>query len=101
MDQEGITKKFYTFIQPAASVTLNDPSKMGAAEMIQMMHEYFVGQPRAMERGYRQRYRSVIRPWKKNSKAGRAVRRRSGSWPRNPDDKIVSEKGKMGADWWS
>ncbi len=48
---KGISKKFYDLIlEPAASVTLNDPKKISAAEMLQMMHAYFISQPRAMNR---------------------------------------------------
>ena len=47
----NMDKKFYEiFVYPAASVTLNDPSKISAAEMAHLMHLYFTGQPRAMNR---------------------------------------------------
>lgn len=50
-EEKGISKKFYELIlEPAASVTLNDPDKVSAAEMIQFMHTYFLSQPAAMNR---------------------------------------------------
>ncbi|MFZ9890165.1 MAG: FAD-dependent oxidoreductase, partial [Myxococcota bacterium] len=50
-EQKGISKKFYELIlQPAASVTLNDPDKVSAAEMIQFMHTYFLSRASAMNR---------------------------------------------------
>ncbi|MFK7827463.1 MAG: FAD-dependent oxidoreductase [Oligoflexales bacterium] len=50
-DKIGMDKKFYDiFVYPAASVTLNDPSSISAAEMAHFMHLYFTGQPRAMNR---------------------------------------------------
>ncbi|NRA46251.1 MAG: oleate hydratase [Oligoflexales bacterium] len=50
-DKINMNKKFYEiFVYPAASVTLNDPSKVSAAEMAHLMHLYFTGQPRAMNR---------------------------------------------------
>jgi len=97
--EKGITKKFYElFIQPAASVTLNDPSKMSAAEMIQMMHEYFVGQPRAMDREVvnNDHYRSVIGPWEKELKRlGVTIETKTPVRGLEiKDGKIVGEKGK-------
>ena len=50
-DKIKMDKKFYEiFVYPAASVTLNDPNKLSAAEMAHLMHLYFTGQPRAMNR---------------------------------------------------
>lgn len=47
----NMDKKFFDiFVYPAASVTLNDPKLLSAAEMAHMMHLYFTGQPRAMNR---------------------------------------------------
>ncbi|MEE2788419.1 MAG: FAD-dependent oxidoreductase [Myxococcota bacterium] len=49
--ENRVSKKFYDIImQPAASVTLNDPERVSAAEMILYMHLYFMGDPRAMNR---------------------------------------------------
>lgn len=62
----AINKKFYDIIiQPAASVTLNDPEKMSAAEMIHMMHLYFTSTPKAMKRTVPEvdHGTAVIEPW--------------------------------------
>jgi len=46
-----INPKFWDVImEPAASVTLNDPQKVSAAEMLLYMHYYFIGNPKAFHR---------------------------------------------------
>ncbi len=46
-----VNKRFWDIImEPAASVTLNDPSKISAAEMLLYMHYYFIGHPKAFRR---------------------------------------------------
>ena len=46
-----VSKTFYELImQPAASVTLNNTELVSAAEMLQMMHLFFMSDPRAMNR---------------------------------------------------
>ncbi len=62
----GISQKFYeVLLEPAASVTLNDPKLISAAEMILYMHYFFVGQPRAMDREITtvDHGTAVIGPW--------------------------------------
>lgn len=62
----GVNNKFYDVIlQPAAAVTLNDPEKISAAEMLELMHLYFVGQPKAMNRQITtvDHHTAVIGPW--------------------------------------
>ncbi len=64
---KGISKKFYELIlEPAASVTLNDPDKISAAEMLQMMHTYFISHPRAMNREVTttDHATAVLDPWR-------------------------------------
>ena len=64
--KQNVSKKFYDIIlQPAASVTLNDPEKISAAEMILFMHFFFMGQPRAMNREVTtiDHGSAVIDPW--------------------------------------
>ena len=64
--QKRISKKFFDiFMEPAASVTLNDPSKVGAAEMVHFMHYFFTGQPKAMNREVTitDHGSAVIDPW--------------------------------------
>ena len=63
-----VSKAFYDLVmQPAASVTLNDESLVSAAEMIQMMHLYFMSDPRAMNREVTNQDHgtNVIDPWAK------------------------------------
>lgn len=46
-----VSKTFYdVLLQPAASVTLNDPLKISAAEMVMYMHFFMMSQPKAMWR---------------------------------------------------
>lgn len=64
--KRNISKEFSDlFMIPAASVTLNDVSKISAAEMALYMHYYFIGQPRAMNREVTisDHGSSVISPW--------------------------------------
>ena len=66
-DRVGISKEFYEVIlEPAASVTLNDPQKISAAEMIMYTHLYFISQPRAMDRDITtvDHGTAVIDPWR-------------------------------------
>lgn len=46
-----VDKAFWDIIMaPAASVTLNDTKRISAAEMLQLMHIYFIGHPKAFRR---------------------------------------------------
>lgn len=66
IQERGIPRDFYElFLQPAASVTLNDPLAISAAEMALYMHYYFTGQPRAMNREVTtvDHATAVIDPW--------------------------------------
>ncbi len=61
-----VSKTFYDVImQPAASVTLNDPAVVSAAEMVHMMHLYFLSNPKAMNREVTRTDHgtAVIDPW--------------------------------------
>ena len=61
-----VSQTFYDLImQPAASVTLNNPDEVSAAEMIQMMHLYFMSHPEAMNREITttDHATAVIDPW--------------------------------------
>ncbi|MEE2756157.1 MAG: FAD-dependent oxidoreductase [Myxococcota bacterium] len=61
-----VSKAFYELImEPAASVTLNKPELVSAAEMLQMMHLYFMSDPRAMNREVTtvDHGTAVIDPW--------------------------------------
>ncbi|MEC8024457.1 MAG: FAD-dependent oxidoreductase [Myxococcota bacterium] len=65
--QGRVSKSFYDlYMQPASSVTLNDPSKVSAAEMVAFMHYYFIGQPKAMNREITtvDHATGVLNPWR-------------------------------------
>lgn len=64
--QVGISRSFYDlFLQPAASVTLNDPNQVSAAEMIMYTHLFMVSNPRAFDREITtvDHATAVIDPW--------------------------------------
>lgn len=64
---KNVSKAFYDlYLAPAASVTLNDPKKISAAEMIHFMHMYFMGQPKAMcrEITIQDHATAVLNPWR-------------------------------------
>ena len=61
-----VSKSFYEILlQPAASVTLNDPEKISAAEMIMFMHFFMMSDPKAMWREVTtvDHGTAVIDPW--------------------------------------
>lgn len=61
-----VNKKFWDIImEPAASVTLNDPASLSAAEMLLYMHYYFIGHPKAFRRVVSKvdHGQAVIDPW--------------------------------------
>lgn len=63
----SVSKSFYEcFLKPAASVTLNDPEKVSAAEMVHFMHYFFLGQPKAMRREITtvDHATAVLDPWR-------------------------------------
>ncbi|XYH97790.1 FAD-dependent oxidoreductase [Sorangium sp. So ce1128] len=46
-----VSRKFWDIVMaPAASVTLNDPARVSAAEMLLYMHLFFLGHPKAFRR---------------------------------------------------
>lgn len=62
----GVNKKFYDIVmEPAASVTLNDPNTVSAAEMALYMHLYFLSQPKAFNREVttQDHYNALLKPW--------------------------------------
>ena len=66
LNQTRVDKRFREVIlEPAASVTLNDPQKISAAEMIMYQHLYFLGHPRAFHRKITtsDHGTAVIEPW--------------------------------------
>jgi carotenoid phi-ring synthase / carotenoid chi-ring synthase len=61
-----VDRAFWDIIMgPAASVTLNDTKRISAAEMLQLMHIYFIGHPRAFNRyvTVEDHGTSIIDPW--------------------------------------
>ncbi|MBM4251972.1 MAG: FAD-dependent oxidoreductase [Deltaproteobacteria bacterium] len=72
----GVNKKFWDIImEPAASVTLNDPDKISAAEMLLYMHYFFIGNPKAFMRQIPKvdHGTAVIDPWVRALKVRGAV----------------------------
>jgi isorenieratene synthase len=64
--QRNVNKKFYDIVmEPAASVTLNDPNTISAAEMCLYMHLYFLSQPKAFRREIttQDHYNAILKPW--------------------------------------
>lgn len=65
-EKTKVDKKFYDIIMyPAASVTLNDPKTMSAAEVALMTHFYFMSHPKAFHRTIAKydHGTAVIDPW--------------------------------------
>jgi isorenieratene synthase len=65
-EQRKVNKKFYDIVmEPAASVTLNDPNTISAAEMCLYMHLYFLSHPKAFNREVTttDHYNGLLRPW--------------------------------------
>lgn len=68
----GVNKKFYDIImEPAASVSLNDPEKVSASEMLLNMHFFFIGNPKAFNRYVTttDHGTAVIDPWAERLKS--------------------------------
>lgn len=66
MENKRVDQKFRNVImRPAASVTLNDPKSISAAEMINYQHIYFIGHPKAFHRKVTttDHETAVIGPW--------------------------------------
>lgn len=64
--QRKINKKFYDIVmEPAASVTLNDPESISAAEMCLYMHLYFLSHPKAFHREVttKDHFNALLKPW--------------------------------------
>ncbi|MEN9529540.1 MAG: hypothetical protein RI932_1413 [Pseudomonadota bacterium] len=64
--QRKVNKKFYDIVmEPAASVTLNDPNTISAAEMCLYMHLYFLSHPKAFHREVTttDHYNALLKPW--------------------------------------
>ena len=50
-DRHGVSKKLFAILfEPAASVTINDPETISAAELVMWTHYFFIGHPKSMWR---------------------------------------------------
>jgi isorenieratene synthase len=66
MDRGRVNETFRNVVlRPAASVTLNDPKSVSAAEMVMFQHLYFLGHPKAFHRKVTttDHESAVIAPW--------------------------------------
>lgn len=66
MERSRVDNRFRDIVmRPAASVTLNDPDRLSAAEMINFQHIYFIGHPKAFHRKVTKTDHdtAVIAPW--------------------------------------
>jgi isorenieratene synthase len=93
-----VDKAFWDVIMaPAASVTLNDVSKISAAEMLQLMHIYFIGHPRAFNRVVTTEDHGtvVIDPWAEKIRAlgGKIFVNAPVRGLRFAGDRVVGESG--------
>jgi isorenieratene synthase len=71
-----VNKGFWDIImEPASSVTLNDPGRISAAEMLLYMHYYFIGNPKAFLRKVTKvdHGTAVIDPWVSALKANQVT----------------------------
>lgn len=65
-EKRKVNKKFYDIVmEPAASVTLNNPVDISAAEMCLYMHLYFLSSPKAFNREVTttDHFNALLRPW--------------------------------------
>ena len=67
--QHGISEKVFAILfEPAASVTINDPETISAAELVMWTHYFFIGHPKAMWReiAVDHHARVLLDPWKQH-----------------------------------
>jgi len=65
-DRHGVSKKLFAILfEPAASVTINDPQTISAAELVMWTHYFFIGHPKAMWReiAIDHHARVLLDPW--------------------------------------
>jgi isorenieratene synthase len=66
--RHGVTKKLFSVLfEPGASVTINDPKTISAAELIMWTHYFFIGHPKAMWRqiATEHHWTAILQPWLK------------------------------------
>ena len=64
--RRGVSEKLFAVLfEPAASVTINDPETISAAELVMWTHLFFIGHPKAMWREIASDYhaKSLLDPW--------------------------------------
>ena len=67
-EKYGVSKKVFSILfEPAASVTINDPKTISAAELVMWTHYFFIGHPKAMWReiAIDHHARTLLDPWSK------------------------------------
>lgn len=67
-ERNRVDQRFFDIIiEPAASVTLNDPKNISVAEVLMMMQIYFIGEPKAFNRWVSvvDHGQAIIDPWVK------------------------------------
>jgi isorenieratene synthase len=65
-DRHGVSKKLFAILfEPAASVTINDPETISAAELVMWTHYFFIGHPKSMWReiAIDHHARTLLDPW--------------------------------------
>jgi len=70
-EMHGVSKKLFAILfEPAASVTINDPETISAAELVMWTHYFFIGHPKAMWReiAVDHHARTLLDPWSQRLK---------------------------------
>ena len=69
--RHGVTKKLFSVLfEPGASVTINDPKTISAAELVMWTHYFFIGHPKSMWReiAIDNHAKVLLNPWLKRLK---------------------------------
>jgi len=65
-EKHGVSEKLFAILfEPAASVTINDPQTISAAELVMWTHYFFIGHPKAMWRkiAIDHHAKTLLDPW--------------------------------------
>ena len=65
----GVTKKIFSILfEPGASVTINDPKTISAAELVMWTHYFFIGHPKAMWReiAIEDHWNALLKHWQRH-----------------------------------
>ena len=74
--RHGVTKKLFSVLfEPGASVTINDPKTISAAELVMWTHYFFIGHPKAMWRqiATEHHWKAILQPWLKRLEENNAT----------------------------